>query len=68
MEVNNAIRINNGIIQTKIDNPYNPCNNKIQDVSSVLRDFYDALEELEINRKKYNEKITHSAYFAYYRW
>ena len=52
------LKQNNLIIQSKIDNPYVPCEQKIQSVSTLLAQFNSALESLENERIEYNKNIT----------
>lgn len=58
LQINAAIKQNNLIIQSKIDNPYVPCEQKIQSVSTLLAQLNSALESLENERIEYNKNIT----------
>ena len=58
LQINAAIKQNNLIIQSKIDNPYVPCEQKIQSVSTLLAQLNSALELLENERIEYNKNIT----------
>ena len=58
LQINAAIKQNNLIIQSKIDNPYVPCEQKIQSVSTLLAQINSALESLENERIEYNKNIT----------
>ena len=58
LPLNAAIRNNNSVIQSKIDDPYTPCETRIQSISNLIRDFNAALQELEAARNEYNKKIT----------
>lgn len=58
IQINEAIEKNNLIIQSKIDDPYTPCERKIESVSVLLLQLEEALEKLEFQRVAYNKKIT----------
>lgn len=57
-KINEMIVNNNSIIQSKIDNPYTPCEQEIRGISNLIIQLKDALENLEIERLDYNKKIT----------
>lgn len=57
-QINSAIRNNNLLIQSKIDNPYTPCEQEIQSISDVLIQLKSTFESLETERMEYNKKIT----------
>lgn len=57
-QVNEAIVKNNLIIQSKIDDPYTPCEQEVEQISELLSQLKDALEDLESERLDYNSKIT----------
>lgn len=57
-QVNEAIVKNNLIIQSKIDDPYTPCKQEIMNISDLLSQLKEALEDLETERLDYNKKIT----------
>ena len=59
-QINSAIKNNNLIIQSKIDNPYKPCEQKIRPISTLLTQLKLALEALEKERIEYNKKITNT--------
>lgn len=58
IQINTAIKKNNLIIQSKIDNPYTPCEQEIKSISNLLEQLKVAFENLEIERTEYNKRIT----------
>lgn len=57
-EINSSILYNNSIIQSKIDNPYGCCENKIKSINFLWIQFNSALELLEYERIEYNKTVT----------
>lgn len=57
-QINTTIKLNNIIIQGKIDNPFSPCEQRYQPITELLTQLTSALESLENERIAYNEKIT----------
>lgn len=57
LELNNAIKYNNLVIQSKIDDPYTPCEQQLHAVSNLLIELNDALDKLECERIEYNKEI-----------
>lgn len=57
-EINSSILYNNTIIQSKIDNPYDCCEQKIKSINDLLKQLNSALELLEHERIEYNKNVT----------
>lgn len=57
-QINETILKNNIIIQSKIDDPYTPCEQEIGRISDLLSQLTAALADLEAERLDYNKKIT----------
>ena len=57
-EINSSILYNNSIIQSKIDNPYDCCVQKIKPINAFLKQLNSALELLEHERIEYNKNVT----------
>lgn len=57
-QINEEIRINNSIIQTKIDDPYTPCNQTLCNISNLVSKLKTELINLESARVEFNKKIT----------
>lgn len=58
LEFNAAIKYNNLVIQSKIDDPYTPCEQQLQPISTLLTRLNVAFEKLECERIEYNKEIT----------
>lgn len=56
--INEMIAKNNLIIQSKIDDPYSPCDKEIGQISDLITRLKDALKNLEAERLEYNRNIT----------
>lgn len=56
--INAAVLANNGLINEKIANPYEPIVVEETSVAELAIQLDDALEELELNRKSYNAEAT----------
>lgn len=57
-EINSSILYNNSIIQSKIDNPYDCCEQKIKSINALWIQFNSALDLLEYERIEYNKSVT----------
>ena len=57
-QINEVIIKNNIIIQSKIDDPYTPCEQQLEQISDLLLRLKNALENLEVERQDYNKTIT----------
>lgn len=57
-EINSSILYNNSIIQSKIDNPYDCCEQKIKSINALWIQFNSVLELLEYERMEYNKNVT----------
>lgn len=57
-EINSSILYNNSILQSKIDNPYDCCEQKIKSINALLKQLNSALELLEHERIEYNKNVT----------
>lgn len=58
LEFNAAIKYNNLVIQSKIDDPYTPCEQQLQPISTLLTRLNVAFDKLECERIEYNKEIT----------
>ena len=58
LEFNAAIKYNNLVIQSKIDDPYTPCEQQLQPISTLLTQLNAAFDKLECERIEYNKAIT----------
>lgn len=58
LEFNAAIKYNNLVIQSKIDDPYTPCEQQLQPISTLLTRLNVAFNKLECERIEYNKEIT----------
>lgn len=57
-EINSSILYNNSIIQSKIDNPYDCCEQKIKSINALWIQFNSVLELLEYERMEYNKSVS----------
>lgn len=58
LQINDAIKNNNLMIQSKINDPYTPCEGNIRSISDLVVQLKSAFESLENERIEYNKKIT----------